>query len=68
MTALVDAADSRYRHGPLEGVVIRREGADWCEHRAKLVRAEFTQVISEHWRGRSIEWKRVREADLSGLV
>jgi len=50
---------SRYRHGPPEGLMIRQESTDWCEARAKLVRAEFTQTISEHWRSRAIEWNRV---------
>lgn len=51
---------SHYRKGPLEGVVIRRESAQWCESRAKLVRADFTQAIETHWRKRNIEWNRVR--------
>jgi len=50
---------SHYRNGPLEGLVIRRESADWCEARAKLVRAGFTQAIEQHWRRRVIEWNRV---------
>jgi len=56
---LVATRSSRYRQGPLEGVVIRRESAQWCEHRAKLVRADFTQAIETHWRKRAIEWNRV---------
>lgn len=50
---------SRYRTGlPLEGLVIRRESADWCEARAKLVHPDFTQAIDTHWRKRAIEWNR----------
>lgn len=56
---LVATRTSRYRLGPLEGVVIRRESAQWCEARAKLVRADFTQAIETHWRKRAIEWNRV---------
>jgi len=56
---LVNSARSRFRDGPLEGVVIRSDFADWCESRAKLVRTEFTQVISEHWRSRPIAWNRI---------
>jgi ATP-dependent RNA circularization protein (DNA/RNA ligase family) len=56
---LVAASTSCYRHGPLEGVVIRKESTQWCEARAKLVRADFTQAIETHWRKRSIEWNRV---------
>ena len=39
---------SRYRQGMLEGVVIRRENTDVCLARAKLVRPDFTQAITEH--------------------
>jgi len=60
LTALVNTENSRFRDGPLEGIVIRRDSTRWCESRAKLVRAEFTQVIGEHWRSRAIEWNRVR--------
>lgn len=57
---LVVSAQSRYRQGALEGVVIRRENVDWCEARAKLVRPDFIQAIETHWRKRAIEWNRVR--------
>ncbi|QNT25380.1 RNA ligase family protein [Ralstonia solanacearum] len=56
---LVTTTPSRYRQGPLEGVVVRRESAEWCEARAKLVRPDFTQAIETHWRKRRIEWNRV---------
>jgi ATP-dependent RNA circularization protein (DNA/RNA ligase family) len=59
LTQLVVALPSRYRRGPLEGVVIRRESSDWCEARAKLVRPDFTQAIGTHWRKRAIEWNRI---------
>ncbi len=57
---LVATTQSHYREGPLEGVVIRRESADGCEARAKLVRPDFTQTIDTHWRKRVIEWNRIR--------
>ncbi len=56
---LVATRSSSYRQGPLEGVVIRQESAQWCESRAKLVRADFAQAIETHWRKRAIEWNRV---------
>lgn len=56
---LVLTSTSRYRHGQLEGVVIRQESSQWCEARAKLVRADFTQAIDRHWSKRTIEWNRV---------
>ena len=65
---LVANTPSFYRQGPLEGVVIRRESADWCEARAKLVRPDFTQAIDTHWRKRAIEWNRIRNEKLGGQV
>ncbi|MNG81815.1 hypothetical protein D3C79_404770 [compost metagenome] len=56
---LVITVPSRYRDGPLEGVIIRQESAKWCELRAKLVRPDFTQAIETHWRNRAIEWNRI---------
>ncbi len=56
---MVSTQPSHYRNGPLEGVIIRRESAHWCDVRAKLVRADFTQAIEVHWRKRAIEWNRV---------
>lgn len=55
----LNSLPSRYREGPMEGVVVRRDSAQWCESRAKLVRAGFTQAIGEHWRRRSLEWNRI---------
>ena len=52
-------ATARSRAGPLEGVVIRREPAEWCEARAKLVQPDFIQAIETHWRRRPLEWNRV---------
>lgn len=57
--ALVLTGNSRFGRGPLEGVVMRREGPNFLEQRAKLVRPDFTQAITEHWRSREIEWNAV---------
>lgn len=59
LMAKVDSWPSRFRDGPLEGIVVRRESAEWCDSRAKLVRADFTQAIGEHWRNRRLEWNRL---------
>lgn len=56
---LVATAPSRFRDGPMEGIVVRRESGNWCEARAKLVRPDFTQAIATHWRKRAIEWNRL---------
>lgn len=63
---LVSDTASRYRAGALEGVVIRRESADWCEARAKLVRPDFTQAIDTHWRKRALEWNRIQHEEFKG--
>ncbi len=47
---------SRYRSGPIEGLVIRRESEQWLTARAKLVHPHFVQNIGEHWRRRKLEW------------
>lgn len=41
--------------GPAEGLYVRREQGGVHVQRAKLVRAEFTQAIEEHWSKRQIE-------------
>lgn len=56
----VASDQSRFRPGNLEGLVIRRENADWLEVRAKLVRPDFTQAIDVHWRSRALEWNQLR--------
>lgn len=53
---LLATSQSRYRAGPAEGLIIRRQNEDWCKQRAKLVRADFTQSITEHWSSKTIEW------------
>lgn len=40
---------SRFSDGYVEGVIIRRESGGFTTDRAKLVRADFTQGIGEHW-------------------
>lgn len=62
---LVTTTPSHYRQGPLEGVVIRSESAEWCVARAKLVRPDFTQSIDSHWRKRAIEWNRIDYSAIS---
>jgi len=51
---------SRFRYGPMEGVIVRSEDSSWLHERGKLVRAEFTQHIDEHWRSRRMEWNRLQ--------
>lgn len=56
---MVMTQPSGFRDGPLEGIVVRRETADWLALRAKLVRPDFVQGIGEHWSRRVIEWNRI---------
>ena len=56
---LVQTGKSSYRAGGMEGIVIRRDSKDWCEQRAKLVRADFVQNIEGHWSRRLLEWNRL---------
>jgi hypothetical protein len=59
LTKRLSVEPSRYRAGPIEGFVIRKETSDWLLARTKLVHPEFVQGIGEHWRRRRIEWNRV---------
>jgi ATP-dependent RNA circularization protein (DNA/RNA ligase family) len=59
LKAMLETFPSRYRQGMLEGVVVRHENADVCLLRAKLVRPDFTQAITEHWSRRRVEWNRL---------
>lgn len=53
---LLHSQPSAFRQGTLEGVVIRKESAQWLESRAKLVRPDFVQAIGDHWSKRRIDW------------
>ena len=50
---------SRYRAGPVEGLVVRCEIAGALRARTKLVRPDFTQAIDQHWRSRPLEWNQL---------
>lgn len=50
---------SRFRQGHAEGVIVRSEDEMWLQQRAKLVRPNFTQAITKHWRHRVTEWNRI---------
>lgn len=65
---LVNTHPSHCRNGLMEGIVIRRDSADWNEQRAKLVRAGFVQSIEEHWSRRPLEWNRVDWEKNQGIL
>lgn len=56
---LLETHSSTYRPGPLEGLVLRKQNADWLELRAKIVKADFVQAIGEHWSRRTLEWNKI---------
>lgn len=56
---LVLTGATRFGSAKLEGVVIRRDGSEFLEERAKLVRPDFIQSIRRHWRHKQIEWNAV---------
>jgi len=43
------SSSSRVGGSAVEGLVVRRESGGFTTGRAKLVRAEFTRAINEHW-------------------
>lgn len=59
LTSYLAQAQSRYRRGPVEGIVLRHDSSLWNDARAKLVNKDFVQAIEEHWRSRSIQWNQV---------
>ena len=46
---LASTSQSAYYDGPVEGIYVRKEDPDWLHERAKIVRAEFTNSIGDHW-------------------
>lgn len=60
LVELLANSASHYRAGPPEGIIIRKQSDHWCEARAKLVRASFSQSIEDHWRSRLIEWNELK--------
>lgn len=59
---------SRFADGPAEGLYVRWDRADYVEQRAKLVRAEFTQAISEHWTRAPVRLNRVVPSDRKATI
>lgn len=66
LKGIVADTRSRYRDGPVEGVVVRREDDQWLLARGKLVRAEFAQAIGDHWRSRRLQWNQVNWNERTG--
>lgn len=62
LITLTTTRNSQFGQVPLEGLMVRRDGTEWIERRAKLVRPDFLQAIGEHWRRRQIEWNKVNYA------
>ena len=50
---------SHYGASDLEGIYIRKDEGSWLAARAKLVRPDFTQAISDHWSSRRLRANRI---------
>lgn len=50
---------SRFTDKPAEGIYLRYDKGDWLDQRAKLVRPEFIQSVTEHWLGKGIRANRL---------
>ena len=59
---MLESEQSRVGQGPVEGLYVRREGTEWLEARAKLVRPAFLLAIEEHWSSRSLERNKLTSA------
>ena len=59
LVRLLENSRSAFGSAKVEGLYLRRESQGWLEQRAKIVRPEFTQAISEHWTNRPLS-KNVR--------
>jgi hypothetical protein len=55
LKGILRSEPSRLGTGPMEGIYIRREGSEWLDARAKLVRPEFLDNIGSHWSSRELE-------------
>ena len=50
---------------PREGLYLRRDDGRWLASRAKVVRAEFTQTMAEHWSRQPLVKNRAKGAVMS---
>ncbi|MDO4321368.1 MAG: RNA ligase family protein [Lachnospiraceae bacterium] len=51
---------SFYGEDLCEGIYIRQDEGKWLKHRAKMVRKEFQQCISEHWSKKELKLNKVK--------
>ena len=51
--------ESSLYDGPMEGIYLRQESPLWLTRRAKVVRAEFVQLIGEHWLSQAMATNRL---------
>ena len=58
---------SRLTDGPAEGLYLRWDGGDYLERRAKLVNAEFSQAMGEHWSRATIRPNLIASGDRGSL-
>lgn len=53
---------SKLTDSPAEGIYLRIDHDDWLDKRAKLVRSEFVQSITDHWSHSGVRPNRIRSA------
>lgn len=56
---LAVSSPSNFGAPVMEGVVVRREDADWVLSKAKLVASQFVRKIDQHWSKRTVEWNQI---------
>lgn len=59
LSSSVDHIKSRFSSALIEGVVLRYDDSLWNIRRAKVVRGDFTQSISDHWSKGTLTWNRL---------
>ncbi len=59
---LAERTVSAYSDLVAEGLVVRKDDDQWSIGRAKIVRADFSQSIVEHWSRRPIVWNSQKSA------
>lgn len=60
LAGLATSSVSRFGSSLLEGLIVRHDGEDFLDRRAKLVRPGFLQFMGDHWRQRQTEWNQLQ--------
>ena len=63
LSEFLNDTTSKFSDAHIEGIILRQDDRLWNIRRAKLVRADFTQSIDDHWSKKTIVWNKLREQD-----